>query len=270
MWATLFTWIVAVEAPALAGFDPNGGAGLSVYVVDVDGLIDAEFGRTIRRVATEAHAPDVLLIRLNTFGGRVDAAGEARDALLETEATTVALVDHRALSAGALVALACDTLLMSPGAVIGAAAPMPLAEGGDALAPSEKSLSIMRAEMRSTAEASGRSGDLAEAMVDSRRGAPPWALPGQLLTLTTEQAIAAGIADGRAAGIKGVRALLNLEAASVVMAMTSPPRPGCPLADRLWLSGMLALGLLGGGMGVGGLLGSRRGQRLLAALRRDR
>ena len=40
MWATLFTWIVAVEAPALAGFDPNGGAGLSVYVVDVDGLID--------------------------------------------------------------------------------------------------------------------------------------------------------------------------------------------------------------------------------------
>ena len=82
-----------------------------VYVIAIEGMIDlglAPFlSRTIRE-AQEAGAAAVLL-DINTFGGRVDAAVAMRDTLLNAPVRTIAFVNQRAISAGALIALACDT-----------------------------------------------------------------------------------------------------------------------------------------------------------------
>ena len=92
-----------------------------VYAISIEGVIDlglAPFlARTIRE-AKEAGAAAVLL-DINTFGGRVDAAVAMRDALLNAPVRTIAFVNQRAISAGALIALACDTLIMTPGGTIG-------------------------------------------------------------------------------------------------------------------------------------------------------
>jgi membrane-bound serine protease (ClpP class) len=97
-----------------------------VYVVPIDGVIDlglAPFlARTIREATAAGAAPVVLDI--NTFGGRVDAAVAMRDTLLNAPVRTIAFVNQRAISAGALIALACDTVVMARGATIGAAAPV--------------------------------------------------------------------------------------------------------------------------------------------------
>ena len=76
-----------------------------VYAISIEGVIDlglAPFlARTIRE-AKEAGAAAVLL-DINTFGGRVDAAVAMRDALLNAPVRTIAFVNQRAISAGALI-----------------------------------------------------------------------------------------------------------------------------------------------------------------------
>src|SRR5918994_2497570 len=97
-----------------------------VYAIPIEGIIDlglAPFlARTIRE-AEEAGAAAVLL-DINTFGGRVDAAVAMRDALLNAPIRTIAFVNQRAISAGALIALACETVIMAKGGTIGAPAPV--------------------------------------------------------------------------------------------------------------------------------------------------
>src|SRR5687767_7928593 len=79
-----------------------------VYVISIEGMIDlglAPFlARTIRE-AEEAGAAAVLL-DINTFGGRVDAAVAMRDSLINAPLRTIAFVNPRAISAGALIAIA--------------------------------------------------------------------------------------------------------------------------------------------------------------------
>ena len=102
-----------------------------VYVISIDGVIDlglAPFLTRTLREAREAGAAAVLL-DINTFGGRVDAAVAMRDALVNAPLPTVAFINPRAISAGALIALATETIVMADGGTIGAATPV--VSGGD-------------------------------------------------------------------------------------------------------------------------------------------
>jgi membrane-bound serine protease (ClpP class) len=95
-------------------------------LIDVDGEIDLSMSAYVRRGLAEAasrNAP-VVVLRINTFGGRVDAATQIRDALFECPVPTVAFVDDRAISAGALIALSCQRVAMVPGATVGAVTPV--------------------------------------------------------------------------------------------------------------------------------------------------
>ena len=86
-----------------------------------------------------------------------------QDALLSSEVPTVAFVDRNAFSAGALVAIASETIYMAPGSAMGAATPIDGATGETA---SEKIISAVTATFESTAEARGRDPHVAAAMVD--------------------------------------------------------------------------------------------------------
>jgi len=65
--------------------------------------------------------------------------------------------------------------------------------------------------MRATAEANGRRGDIAEAMVDNEVFIKGIVDAGKLLTLDTDQALKLGMADGKAANLDEVMAMLTLE-----------------------------------------------------------
>ncbi len=189
-----------------------------VYVLPIEGVIDLGLAPFVQRVideATQVGAAAVIL-QIDTFGGRVDAAVQIRDALLNAKLRTVGFVNKRAISAGALIGLATQTLVMSTGSTIGAAAPVQTGAPGAAAKPAEeKTVSYVRKEFRATAEARKRPLLLAEAMVDADVEVPGIADKGKLLTLTTEEALKHKVADFSADTLEGVLSKLGLEGAEL-------------------------------------------------------
>ncbi len=164
-----------------------------VYVGDITGEIDLGMAPYVKRVVDEAEKnnAEAVVFRINTFGGRVDAATQIKDAILNCRLRTIAFVDKRAISAGSLIALSCQKIVMVPGSSIGATTVVD--QTGQK--QSEKYQSYMRSEMRATAEKNGKRADVAEAMVDERIVIPGLVDSTKLVTLTYDEAVKWGIAD---------------------------------------------------------------------------
>jgi membrane-bound serine protease (ClpP class) len=188
-----------------------------VYAIPIEGMIDLGLAPFLSRTIREAEAAGAaaVLLDINTFGGRVDAAVAMRDALLNSPVRTIAFVDQRAISAGALIAMACETLIMTPGGTIGAAAPVVGGGTGETQAAGEKSVSYVRSEFRATAETRNRPPALAEAMVDADVEVPGVIEKGKLLTLTTSQALEHELADLSAETLEGALAAAGLADAEI-------------------------------------------------------
>ena len=132
--------------------------GATVYVIPIEGTIEPGLVEFVKRALNEAKRDGVEgYFEIDTFGGRVDAATELVDLMLEMPMPVIAHVRGRAWSAGALIALAADYLVMAPGSSMGAAEPRPA---------EEKVISALRAEFESLAERNGRDPQVAAAMVD--------------------------------------------------------------------------------------------------------
>ena len=180
----------------------------SVYHVSVEGDIDMGLPYYIQRAiqSAESTGAEAIIFDIDTFGGRVDAATRIKDAILGSRVPTIAFINRRAISAGALISLSCDSIYMTSGATIGAATAVD--QKGEKT--SEKVISYMREEMASTAEATGRPRDIAAAMVDDELSIPYFVglngdtltvedidgfREGKLITLSTDKALVLGIAD---------------------------------------------------------------------------
>lgn len=199
----------------LIAFSSLPVVGKEVYVLRLDDEIGSKTWRYTREALNEAEArnSDLLLVHLNTYGGSVVHADSIRTALLNHPGPVVAFVDNNAASAGALIALACDTVFMRRGASMGAAT---VVNGADGAAMPDKYQSYMRAMMRSTAEHHGKYRDasdslkwrrdplIAEAMVDTRVIVPGLIDSTRVLTFTTDEAIKWNYADDKAESISEV------------------------------------------------------------------
>lgn len=165
----------------------------SIFVVNIEDEIDLGLAPFIERAVEQAEdeGAEAILFRINTFGGRVDAATQIKDAILNSDVPTIAYVDKRAISAGALITLACRKVAMAPGSSIGATTVVDQAGQKG----SEKMQSYMRSEMRATAERNGRRTDIAEAMVDEKVVVPGLVDSTQLVTLTAAEAAKFSITD---------------------------------------------------------------------------
>jgi membrane-bound serine protease (ClpP class) len=195
--------------------DAAGGSGKKVVVVPINDIIDMGLASFVARSIADNKDAAAVILDINTPGGRVDAALLIRDALLEAPKSlrTVAFIHPRAISAGALISLACDLIFITDGGTIGAATPIALSAEGGAEAVDEKMVSYFRAEMASTARAKGRRGDIAEAMVDSQVEIPGVIDAGKLLTLDTAGALEHRVADAKANSLDEVLEKIALGAA---------------------------------------------------------
>jgi membrane-bound serine protease (ClpP class) len=164
-----------------------------VYLAEITGEIDPRMSPYISRVVSDAekNGVDAIIFRINTFGGRVDAATQIKDAIIGSRLLTIAYINNRAISAGSLIALSCRKICMVPGSSIGAATVVD--QSGKK--QSEKYQSFMRSEMRSTAERNGRRTDIVQGMVDENILVPGINDNNKLITLTSEEAKKYGIAD---------------------------------------------------------------------------
>ncbi len=188
--------LICAALGALLGAVPSAVVGQEagpVWRVPVTGVVELGLAPFIERSVAEATAAGAvaLVLDMDTPGGRVDAAERISDALTDATIPVYTLVNRRAYSAGALIALSTDRIYMRPGSVIGAATPV---DGGGQKAP-EKIVSAMRSQMRALAEASGLDPEVAAAMVDEDIEIEGVVDAGKLLTLTTEEAVEIGYAD---------------------------------------------------------------------------
>ena len=222
----------------------------TVYHIPIEGTIDLGLPPYIERSIKEAEDNNALSIifEVNTFGGRVDAATQIKDAILDSKVPTVAFINKRAISAGALISLSCEKIYMTGGGTIGATTAVDMS-GNKA---SEKVISYMREEMASTAEKRGRNKYIARGMVDEELEFPnkikkeyittdnevdtlktiiyylvidndtvyvddiEGRKQGNLITLTTEQALKYKIADKSADTFESVLDSLGLSNVNVL------------------------------------------------------
>ncbi|NQT70719.1 MAG: serine protease [Desulfobacteraceae bacterium] len=138
-----------------------------IYVVPVSGMVDPGMAAFIKR-ALETPPDDqdpLFIIEMDTFGGRVDSALQIVDTLLSVpEGKTIAFVKNKAISAGALIALASSRLVMRKNTTIGDCAPITYSNEGPKML-GEKFQSPLRAKFRALAKRNGYPETLAESMV---------------------------------------------------------------------------------------------------------
>ena len=185
---------------------------LSAYRILAEGPVDQRLVRRVRRDlerAAEAGA-QVAIIEIDTFGGELGPAVALRDTLLDSPLRTIAFINKRAISAGALLALSTHEIVMAPGATIGAAEPFRMTWKGSEPA-GEKIISYFRKEMKATAESRNHPVELAEAMVDPDVVVPGVVEKGKLLTLTTQEALKLHLAAAESDGLSQLLQAYQLE-----------------------------------------------------------
>lgn len=137
----------------------NLPSGANVTVIPIQGMI---YGFTLeslqRRVERAiANGATVIVLEIDTNGGRVDAALDISKYLKDptlVPVPTVAWVKPKALSAGIMIAAACDEIIMAPAAQTGDCAPI---VPGMNLSPTEraKAFSPIAAEFKNSAATNG-------------------------------------------------------------------------------------------------------------------
>lgn len=181
----------------------------NVYVFDIKEEIGPSIWRKMEKAFNQAEElkSDLILLHMNTYGGAVVQADSMRTKILHSEIPVYVFIDNNAASAGALIAISCDSIYMRSGANIGAASVVN--ENGEVLP--DKYQSYMRSTMRSTAEATGRNPNIAEAMVDPRIYIEGINDSGKVLTFTAKEAMEHNFCEGMGENIDEVLKLAQIK-----------------------------------------------------------
>ncbi|MFP4381937.1 MAG: NfeD family protein [Candidatus Sumerlaeia bacterium] len=145
--------------------------------------------------AAKAANADAIVLDLDTPGGRVDLMLQIRDELIDIKIPTYAYINNEAISAGSLLAVTTDKIVMSPVSQIGGAQVI----AGMQEMPEKierKMTSILKSGVRSTAKYKGHPVRICEAFVDSEIEIPGLVPKGEVLTMDQDEAVSVeGLVD---------------------------------------------------------------------------
>lgn len=228
----------------IAQEDVQEPAVYKVYKFDIKENIAPPVWRTTKMAFEEAKElnADIVLIHMNTYGGMVDAADSIRTKILDCKIPVYVYIDNNAASAGALIAIACDSIYMDEVASIGAATvvdqtgkPVP-----------DKYQSYMRSWMRATAEANGRDPEIAQAMVDPDIYIKGISDTGKVLTLTTSEALKYGFCEAEVEGIQDIMQHAGIAEYEVIKQELKPMDKIIGFLVNPIVSGLLIMIIIGG------------------------
>jgi len=243
--------LLRLFAPALIGLisftlpaQTDTSKVIKVYRYNIDEEIAPPVWRKTKKAFQEARElqADIILIHMNTYGGLLDAADSIRTKILKSKIPVYVFIDNNAASAGALISIACDRIYMVPGANIGAATVVD--QSGKPLP--DKYQSYMRSMMRSTAEASGRNPEIAQAMVDPKIYVEGISDTGQVLTFTASEALKNGFCEGIANSDKEVLKLANINNYTIVKQQFTAIDSIIHFLINPFVSGILIMLIMGG------------------------
>ena len=195
----------------------------AVVAVNIDGVVHPV---TVEMVAhaldqAERENAEMVLLRLNTPGGLLDATREINEKIVASAAPVVTYVSPsggRAASAGFFILMAGDVAAMAPGTNTGAAAPILLGREMDQVLR-KKVESDSAATLRSLAAKRGRNSELAEkAVLESKSFTEKEALDQKLIDLVAkDEAQLLTLLNGREiTRLDGTKRVLRLASAQIV------------------------------------------------------
>lgn len=223
----------------LYGQPASAAEGQRVVYIPINGTVDDGMAHLVRRAVdlADAEHADAVVLDINSGGGLLQAGMDIRDAVLSAHEPTIAFVSQRAYSAAALIALSAQKIVMAPGSSIGDAQPIP---------NTHKLVTAVSAEFESTALRNHRNPKIAAAMVDEHVDLPEYKKAGLPLTLNTQDALRAKIADGVSPTLADALRVNHLANAGMTTAQYSFGEQLARFATSPAVSGLLlTLGLLG-------------------------
>ncbi len=227
-----------------------------IYQIPIESTVNPGMLNLVRKGIDQAEkaGADLIIFNIDTYGGLVDSGIKIKDEIFATSIPTVTYVSKRAWSAGALIALAGERLVMTSGSSIGAAETRP---------KEEKYISALRKEFKATAQRRGRNPDLATAMVDADIEIEGIIAKDKLLTLTGSEAKDNQIANLIVNDFNQLLADVGMQGAKIVEVNLSSAEKLARLVTNPGTSGfLLTVGFIAlvfeaiaPGWGVGGTIG---------------
>jgi membrane-bound serine protease (ClpP class) len=168
---------------------------IAVYVIPIVDAISKPNLFVLRRGLKEAIANDVgmVLLDMDTPGGRVDVTLEMMEMLAKFDGITATYINPDAISAGSFIAAATQEIYFAPGGKMGASA---VIQGGGQEVPETARMKVesyLRANIRSITEDYPFRSDVIRAMLDAdfelKIGEELIKPAGELLTLTASEAM---------------------------------------------------------------------------------
>lgn len=225
-----------------------------VYVVPIKGEINRATSYFVKNKIEEIEneGAKTIIFEIDTYGGFIDQAQQIKDSIISTDIPTISYVNNNAQSAGVLITIASEKVVMAKNATIGSAETIP---------NTEKALSMWRAILRDTAQYRGRNSQIIEAMADKDIEIEGINKTGKLINLTSNEAVKYGIADLVANDYESILNHFNIKASKIVKVNEGfQVKLAKAISSSALSTLLLAIGLIGivvevftPGFGVGGI-----------------
>lgn len=251
-WLIFLTLVLLFSILPLQANGSNGAG--NVYVIPIEGEIGPavyEYVRSSMLTAEQDPNAVAIIFEIDTYGGRIDSAEKISTAMRRTGLPTISFVNTKAESAGVLLTISADTIVMAPGGTIGSAEPIP---------NTEKTLSMWTSLLRAVAQEKGRDPELVAATADSSIAIPDVIEKDRLLNLTAQEAKELEFADYIESDYAGILQSASVEYSSIVeVPIARRVRLAQTLTSSYITPILLTLGFVGllievftAGFGVGG------------------
>lgn len=233
-------------------FSENTG---DVYVIPIKGEINRATYNFLRSTLKdiEGNSPKAIIFEIDTYGGLIDEAEKIKNLIIDLKTPTISFVNNKAESAGVLITISSENVVMAESSTIGSAETIP---------NTEKVLSMWRSFLRDVAQLRGRDPKVIEAMADTDIYIEGISERGKLLNLTGNEALEYGVTDFISNDYEEILAHFNIPHNSVVKV-----EEGVELKIAKFLSGsymstlLLTVGFVGmiieiftPGFGIGGTI----------------
>lgn len=159
-----------------------------VYVVPIKGEINKVTYNYLKTTLKdiESHSPSAIIFEIDTYGGLIDQAEKIKNLIIDLKTPTISFVNNKAESAGVLITISSENVVMAESSTIGSAETIP---------NTEKVLSMWKSFLRDTAQLRGRDPKIIEAMADTDIYIEGISEKSKLLNLTSREALEHGVAD---------------------------------------------------------------------------
>jgi len=180
-----------------------------VYVIPIKGEINRGtydfLNTTVNNIVTKS--PEAIIFEIDTYGGNISEAEKIKNLILDLKVPTISFVNKKAISAGVLIAISAEKVVMAESSNIGSSSTIP---------NDEKVLSMWRSFLRDVAQLRGRNAKVIEAMADKDIEIEGVSEEGKLLNLTGKEALKLGVADYISSDYKDILSHFNIAYNNIV------------------------------------------------------